>query len=59
MNPIMKSRSLPLILAGLCMFAANSRAAYDLIPLGASGWKYLVATQEVSTPLAAWRFLKY
>src|SRR4051812_25078154 len=60
MSPIMKSRTLALLIGGLCVLAATtSRAAYDLIPLGASGWKYMIATQEVSTPISAWRAVSF
>jgi CotH protein/lamin tail-like protein/Fn3 domain-containing protein/Ig-like domain-containing protein/chitobiase/beta-hexosaminidase-like protein len=41
------------------LFVVTSRAAYDLIPLGSVGWKYVIATQEVSAPISAWRARTY
>jgi CotH kinase protein/Lamin Tail Domain/Immunoglobulin domain/Chitobiase/beta-hexosaminidase C-terminal domain/Bacterial TSP3 repeat len=38
----------------LCL-SAGTAAAADLIPAGAPGWKYLLGTQEASSPVAAWR----
>jgi hypothetical protein len=55
MNPILKFCSLALLVVSLGAFVSTSRAAYDLIPLGALDWKYLIGTQEASSPIGAWR----
>src|SRR5688572_20547799 len=54
MNPVLKIRSVVLALVGVCALVNTSRA-YDLIPLGAQQWKYMIATQEASAPIQAWR----
>ncbi|HZO85866.1 MAG TPA: CotH kinase family protein, partial [Verrucomicrobiae bacterium] len=54
MNPILHFRPFALVIVSLALLAGTSRA-YDLIPLGAPGWKYVIATQEVSAPISAWR----
>src|SRR5687767_8576802 len=55
MNPVLKIRSVVLALVGVCAMVATSRAASELIPLGSGGWKFLIATQEASAPISAWR----
>lgn len=54
MNPVLKIRSVVLALVGVCALVNTSRA-YDLVPLGAPQWKYMIATQEASVPIQAWR----